>query len=493
MTAMALLTIVPALLPLARATSQGGQPSIASVVFTPPTVPGGTGATAVIALTGPAGNNGFTVSLSITSNVATLSSSAITIGSGQSSVQVLVATTPTATAQLATLTATARGESRTGNLTVAAPSVRTLAVAPVSIATGQNSTGTITLDGPAPSGGTVVSLSKSNAAVSVQSSATVAAGQTTTTFAVAAINVATQTAVTLSASAGGVSQSAALTVLAPPLAVVGVLAGNVKSGAQTAVQVTLNNPAPTGGAVVQVATSGVALFSSPFAVTVPEGATVGQREYRAPVTNVDRGFTITAALSGSKVARIDTLRGPRITGVALVDTTLSGTVRSAQLTLTALAESGGLPVTVQSDNVAIDGSNITLDAAFVILRPAPVAQPTTVHLTFRLNGSAMGRSIVLLPAPPTLSTFSFSPSSTRVGATATLVVSLSSAAPLGGAKVALASSPTFTGLPREITVPAGATTATLGVAAPSASAITLLTVTGSLNGGSKSASVLITP
>ena len=64
-----------------------------------------------------------------------------------------------------------------------ATALSSLAVSPTSVVGGASSTGTVTLTAPAPTGGSVVSLSSANAAVSVPASVTVPGGQTSATFA----------------------------------------------------------------------------------------------------------------------------------------------------------------------------------------------------------------------------------------------------------------------------------------------------------------------
>src|SRR5262249_12502404 len=82
----------------------------------------------------------------------------------------------------------------------------------------QNSTGTVTLSSAAPAGGAVVSLSSSNtSAAQGPSSVTVAAGNTSATFAVTTSAVSTSTAITITAVYAGTAKTASLTVNpAPP-------------------------------------------------------------------------------------------------------------------------------------------------------------------------------------------------------------------------------------------------------------------------------------
>lgn len=95
------------------------------------------------------------------------------------------------------------------------PTLSSLALSPTSVTGGASSTGTVTLTAAAPSGGTAVSLTSSNAAVSVPTSVTVPGGQVSSSFTASTGTVSSQTPVTLTATAAGVSRTATLTVDPP--------------------------------------------------------------------------------------------------------------------------------------------------------------------------------------------------------------------------------------------------------------------------------------
>ena len=91
--------------------------------------------------------------------------------------------------------------------------ITSLTLNPNSVTGGNASQGTVTLSGAAPTGGAVVSLSSSNAAiVTLPASITVPAGATSAAFTASTASVATSTSVTVSATYGGATQTAALTI-----------------------------------------------------------------------------------------------------------------------------------------------------------------------------------------------------------------------------------------------------------------------------------------
>jgi hypothetical protein len=118
-------------------------------------------------------------------------------------------------------------------------------------------------------------MSSDPTVASVPVSVTVAAGATTSpAFTIATTAVATQTTETISASYNGVTKTADLTVKAPAVASLRLSPSSVVGGHSTTHNtVTLNGPAPTGGAVVMLTTGDATVAEPPPTVTVLAGAT----------------------------------------------------------------------------------------------------------------------------------------------------------------------------------------------------------------------------
>ena len=469
-----LLMLTPAL-----AFAQGGQPSLTSVVFNPTSVAGGRPATATITLSGPAASNGFEVGLSITSNVAQLASSAITIGSGQSSATVQVQTTPTASAQLAVLTATARGETRTGNLTVSPPPAANLTIAPATVTAGQQATGTITLDGPAPAGGTTVALSSSSNAVTVASTKTISAGQSSTTISLASNSVTASTNATITATAGSNSRSATLAVNPAPISITSIgFPTNPKSGDSVTLTAQASSAAPAGGLIVQFSATGPSSFFgqnlSTLVDTIAAGATSLSHSFTLPRTTSDRVFTITATLNGVTTTRTGTLLAPRIVSIVLVDSIVSGQNALVNASLDA-PTSSGITATVTSNNPAVSAPGTT--SGFFLsprtvgyrIETNPVSERTSAIVTVTQLGASRSETIVVLPGPPLLAGISASPVIARAGGSIVLTVRLDRPAPKGITAVQLSATglPLGMTIPSSVTVPVGASTASVTVQTPS--------------------------
>jgi hypothetical protein len=107
------------------------------------------------------------------------------------------------------------GTSGPETLTITPIGVTALTINPTTELGGTPATGTVTLGSPAPSGGTVVTLSDNGALITVadvQPSVTVLQGATTATFPIVTHVVGTQTVVTITATVGLTSQMATLTL-----------------------------------------------------------------------------------------------------------------------------------------------------------------------------------------------------------------------------------------------------------------------------------------
>jgi hypothetical protein len=121
---------------------------------------------------------------------------------------------------------------------------------------GVSTTATVSLNGPAPTGGAVVTLASSDPSTTVPATVTVAGGATVSpAFTVATTVVATTTTVTISATYNGATAMATLTVTPPPASGSPVLQmhldGSEISGTQNGATVTPSTgPAGLTGTVV---------------------------------------------------------------------------------------------------------------------------------------------------------------------------------------------------------------------------------------------------
>jgi Subtilase family len=193
--------------------------------------------------------------------------------------------------------------------TTVSPSSSTLSLIslnPTSVNGGSPSTGEVTLSGPAPSGGTVISLLSNNTSVAtVPASVTVAAGSAVATFQVTTQAVPNTTTVNITASQTGVTQQPTASLMVTPLPAPGptltsltLNPGSVTGGSPSTGSVALSAPAPSGGAVVSLSSSDRALAALPAAVTIAAGATGASFAVTTSAVTASRAVSISATYAG---------------------------------------------------------------------------------------------------------------------------------------------------------------------------------------------------
>jgi PKD repeat protein len=496
----ATLTVTDVANQTATATAQVtiGAPAPSSLSISPTSVAGGVGATGTVTLSFAAPAGGLPVSLSSNSSAATVPSS-VTVAANATTATFSIGSTAVATNTTATITATANGASATGTITVDAPVVSALSVSPTTDVGGTASTGTVTLGSAAPTGGTPVSLSSSNtSAATVPSSVTVAAGATTATFTVTTTAVAQNASVTITASANGSSATASLTVDAPVASTLSLNPTSVQGGTSSTGTVTLGSAAPTGGMPVSLSSSNTSAATVPSSVTVAAGATTATFTVSTVGVTSTATATITATANGGSATATITVTAASLTGVSISPNSVAGGASSTgTVTLSGPAPSSGAKVTLSSSNTsaATVPASVTVTsgattATFTVTTKA-VATTSTATIT-ATYGSAKPTAAITVNAP-VLSGLSLSPTSVVGGkANSTGTVTLSSAAPSGGAKVTLSSSNTSAAtVPASVTVAAGATSATFTATSKAVKTNATVTITATYGSGKQTASLTV--
>lgn len=203
-----------------------------------------------------------------------------------------------------------------------AASLASLTLSVGSVIGGGSVLGTVTLTGPAPAGGSQVTLVSSDAALGAPASVLVPEGQTSAQFLLETEAVPVILASTLEALLGecpGVQVE--LDILAPILQSLGIADSSFPLiGGSTTATVTLSGPAPAGGIAVQLEGSqesiilgllgGLLKVVVPTEVVVPEGQTSGTFDVSASLVGTlsgllsDHDGSITATL-GATIKTVD--------------------------------------------------------------------------------------------------------------------------------------------------------------------------------------------
>lgn len=188
-------------------------PALSALSLDPTTVGGGASTTAQVTISSPAPQGGMLVNLSSSKSTAQVQSS-VKIPEGHASATFAVSTTAVTAATTVTITATLGNVTQSATLNLNPIGLSALSVHPSTVKDGSSSTGVVELNGPAGSGGLVVSIASNNTAVTVPRTVTIAAGHSSATFAITTTAVTVQTTVTLTATLGAASQTATIVLKA---------------------------------------------------------------------------------------------------------------------------------------------------------------------------------------------------------------------------------------------------------------------------------------
>ena len=186
-------------------------------------------------------------------------------------------------------------------------------------------------------------------------------------------------------------------------------------------------------------------------------------------------------------------------------TVVGGNASSATVVMSTPAPEGGALITLASNNpsvasvptsVTVPGNTFTAD---FIINTTAVTANTTVTITAAYNGNTRTATVTVTPSGPppppnaTLTSLALNPTSVTGGASSTGTITLSGAAPSGGAIVALSSTvPGIAAVPASTTVAAGTSTKTFTVSTAPVSSSTTVTITANYNGVSRSVDLTLT-
>jgi len=363
--------------------------------------------------------------------------------------------------------ATYAGATFSSSLQLRGLGIGSFAVSANPVQEGDAATGTVTL-GTAMTTDTVVNLTSSSSRVSVPSTITIPANQTQGTFPITTTVVGADYSVLVKASVEGDTESVTLQVKTPVITAISIPASlyGIQLGTGT---ITIYGHAPDGF-TVQLSSS-TPFLTVPATVSFATGASTATFAY----TTGDPAATTTASLSamagGKSVTTKVVIKANLIKSMVVAPNKVVGgstTPVTGTVTLTAapyravviplLTDDEGGPTSVPA-TVTID-ANATSATFPVTHRPVQVVTPTLVTAT-RLNAI---KSAALTLTSVSLSSVTISPKSV-VGGSSTIVtgtVSLTSPA-LANTTITLVSSNSAASVPGNVTIPAGAKTATFPV------------------------------
>lgn len=308
--------------------------------------------------------------------------------------------------------------------------------------------------------GSPVSL---NLSLSSPSGMTVSALEWTVTYPASASNISVSAGPALTAA--GKTLTCAAVSAGYSCVATGMNANAIANGVIATVSGTVS-----GSAAINIGISG-ATASTPGGEPSSVAATSGTVIVSAPITMGPLACNPASLNPGAEATCTVTLSGP---------TGSSG----AQVTL---ATTGSIGIAANSLAIAAGSGSGTFTAT-----AGQFSSNQTATVTASLNGSSSNASISLV-APPLISSLQCAAPTLASNASTSCTVTLTSAAPTGGASVAIAGAiPNVLTLPASVTVPATATTASFTATTSAISSAQTATVTASLNGSSESATLSLT-
>ena len=424
------------------------------------------------------------------------------IPEGYSSTSVSVNTSVVSTFQMVTISCTFEGQTLSDTLYVKPNRPLTLVLDKTEALGGSvDVTGTITLDAAAAIGNQSVILTSSNtAAATVPATVAVPSGYDTATFAITTKVVNQVRPVTITASCNGGSKTASFNVMPnrPSSLVIDptVTMGGTDNATAT---VTLDGPATGTNQLVSISATTLTPISIPTTVSVPAGYASATFEITTKKVTADKFVTVTVTCNGgSKSASLLVLANKVNLLTIAPDPVLGGTEPSVgTVTLLAAASSSGQLVTLSSSNpsaASVPGS-VTVpagyDAATFPITSYPVAADTTVTITATCNGESRTDTLQVIShkmASLVIDQVAVLGGSEPASATATI----SGAAPPSGRTVTLTSSnPAAASVPVSAFISPGYDAVAFAVNTGTVSVDTTVTITGSLNGTTRSDTLIV--
>lgn len=373
--------------------------TVTSLACSPASVTSGGTSSCTATLSQAAGPGGSTVTLS-SNNAAVTVPASLTVASGATTAS-FTATAGTVTSnQAATLTASLTGSSATATVTVTpVVTITTVQCSPATIPAGTKSTCTVTLSQAAPSGGTSVSLSDDNAALTVPASVTVSKGATSANFTAKTTAVTANTTATITATINADPTSASVVITPYTVTSLQCSPTTIPSGASTNCTAALSQAAPSGSPEVKL-TYGTTLLSGPSGVTPAANATSISFTAAAKTVSANKVATITAKLNGSSAAASVTLQpsgaaSKPATHLSSGGSTGSSSPQSAPLSLSCapavLAAGGNATCEMRISPAGTAQVQIATDSAQVKAPSTIAVRTNQTSLSFEVTSDAAAR------------------------------------------------------------------------------------------------------
>jgi hypothetical protein len=362
-----------------------------------------------------------------------------------------------------------------------------------SVVTGGTSTtaNTVTLGNPAPSTGASVMLTSSNPSVaSVPATVALPEGATSTFFTITTSSVTSSAIVVISSTYAGTTQTATLNVVAPvTVSSLQCSPTSLSPGAASTCTITLSAAAPAGGVSVAVSDNS-AMLTTPASMGVAAGATSATFSATAGTISNGQAVTVTASLNGvSQNVTLNLIPPVSMSSLACSPASLGPNSSSTcTVTLSNTAPTGGANVTLASTNLTLTvPASVTVAAAATSATfsatTATISSDQSATVTATYNSSSANTTVSLV-ASVLVSSLACNPASLGPNSSSTCTITLTKAAPAGGAIVTLSDTSSAFTVPASVTAAAAATSVSFKATTAAISGDQNTTTTATYNGSS---------
>ena len=460
--------------------------TITSLTLNPTLVAGGEQSTGTVSISAPASDSGALVSITNDNNSVVTTPVSVTIPAGATSATFTIDTNPNIIVRATVkVTATVEGDSKFANLVVT-PWLEAFTLSNTTVVGGNPVAARVDLAFNAPTGGKTINLSSTVPAVAtVPTTITIPAGSKTAVFDVTTLGVNSLQTVDLNASLQGLTITQQLDVIPATLLAISVNPARVSGGTPSAGVVQLNGSAPPGGVTVTLASDDPAA-AVPATVFIPQQTQSVGFDVTTTVVNVNTTANLSATLGADTVkTTIDVLVANLISVAVTPDSIQGGNTATGVVGLDQPAASGGVIITLSTDNpaVATVPATVTIpsgatNANFVV---STVVVDTTVNVTIFADRDGAGPIVPLsanLEVRETLFTLTVDPDSVAGGNNAQGTIVLAEPAPAAGVTITLSTDDPAAQVPATVTITEGNDTVSFPIQTSAVGSDTVVTISG---------------
>lgn len=269
------------------------------------------------------------------------------------------------------------------------------------------------------------------------------------------------------------------------------------SGNSTWVQLQLTAAAPAGGATISLASSNPAAAPVPATVMMPGNTAWMQFQMQAGQVVSSTPVTITATVNGSSATGQINVLPPSLQAIILTPASINGGAQAGAIVmLNGVAPAGGAAVNLSSSSSAVLAPAVATiaagDASVSFAMPtASVTANTAATITASWNGVSVHAPLTLTPQGQPAS-IALSPASVTGVTGSFATVKIASAAAVDQIFQVSSSNPAVT-VPGSVLIPAGTTAGGFNVITQPVTAQTLVTISVSGGGATRSAVLTLNP